>query len=41
MAETQEMMRQTTRMMEALQKTWLLRDSVQAEPGGTRLSPAD
>jgi phospholipid/cholesterol/gamma-HCH transport system substrate-binding protein len=39
-AQTQEMMRQTTRMIEGVQKTWLLRDYVNPE-GSTRLSPAD
>lgn len=39
-AQTQEMMRQTTRMIEGVQKTWLLRDYVAPE-GSTRLSPSD
>jgi ABC-type transporter Mla subunit MlaD len=38
--QTQEMMRQTTRMIEGVQKTWLLRDYVPAE-AGSRLSPVD
>jgi ABC-type transporter Mla subunit MlaD len=40
LAQTQEMMRQTTRTIEGMQKTWLLRDHVAAE-GSTRLSPSD
>jgi phospholipid/cholesterol/gamma-HCH transport system substrate-binding protein len=40
LGETQEMMRQTTRMIEGAQRTWLLRDYVAPE-GSTRLSPAD
>ena len=39
-AQTQEMMRQTTRMIEGVQKTWMLRDHVATE-GSTRLSPGD
>lgn len=39
-SQTQEMMRQTTRTIEGMQKTWLLRDHVAAE-GSTRLSPGD
>jgi phospholipid/cholesterol/gamma-HCH transport system substrate-binding protein len=39
-AQTQEMMRQTTRTIEGMQKTWLLRDKVAAE-GSTRLAPGD
>lgn len=40
MSQTQEMMRQTTRTIEGIQKTWLLRDHVAAE-GSSRLSPSD
>ena len=39
-AQTQEMMRQTTRMIEGVQKTWLLRDYVAPERSA-RLSPSD
>lgn len=38
--QTQEMMRQTTRMIEGVQKTWLLRDYVTPE-SASRLSPID
>jgi phospholipid/cholesterol/gamma-HCH transport system substrate-binding protein len=40
LAQTQEMMRQATRMIEGAQKTWLLRDHVAAE-GSSRLAPSD
>ena len=39
-AQTQEMMRQTTRLIEGMQKSWLLRDHVPTE-GSTRLQPGD
>lgn len=39
-SQTQEMMRQTTRMLEAMQRSWLLRDYVTPE-SGPRLKPTE